>query len=56
MELFGLNASCWVRMKKKAEVHPSSTMPTGKHRGGNMLWGCFFCIKGPEDVAFPMAR
>jgi hypothetical protein len=35
IELFGLNAKCHVWRKP-------STIPTGRHGGGNvMLWGCF---------------
>ncbi len=47
-------------MKKKADYHLKNTIPTVKHRGGNiMLWGCFSAkgtgrlhhIEGPMDGA-----
>lgn len=31
---------------KNAELHPKNTIPTVKHRGGNMLWGCFSAKAG----------
>ena len=43
IELFGLNAKCYVWWKPStAHNHPSNTKPTMKHGGGSiMLWGCF---------------
>ncbi|CAJ0952836.1 unnamed protein product [Ranitomeya imitator] len=47
LELFGRNTTCRVWRKKNTELHPSNTIPTVKHGGGNiMLWG-FFSAKGP---------
>jgi hypothetical protein len=31
---------------KNAELQPKNTIPTVKHGGGNMFWGCFYA-KGP---------
>ena len=42
MELFGLNAKCYVWCKPKTACHPKNTIPTVKHGGGSItLWGCF---------------
>ena len=42
MELFGLNAKRYVWRKNTGRAHhPSNTISTVKHGGGNMLWGCF---------------
>ncbi|KAK6297049.1 hypothetical protein J4Q44_G00331910 [Coregonus suidteri] len=42
IELFGLNSTRRVWRKKKDEYNPKNTIPTVKHRGGNIiLWGCF---------------
>ncbi|KAK3505846.1 hypothetical protein QTP70_003826, partial [Hemibagrus guttatus] len=47
IELFGKNSTCRVWRRKNAELLPKNTIPTVKHRGGNiMLWGCF-SAKGP---------
>ncbi len=41
IELFGINSTRRV-WGKKDEYNPKNTIPTVKHRGGNiMLWGCF---------------
>ncbi len=53
IELFGI--------KGNAAYDPKITIPTAKHRDGNiMLWGCFYakgtgqmrCIKGTMDGPF----
>ncbi|KAL0170480.1 hypothetical protein M9458_035076, partial [Cirrhinus mrigala] len=45
IELFGINSTRRVWRKKKDEYNPKNTIPTMKHRGGNiMLWG--FSAKG----------
>ena len=42
MELFGLNAKCYVWYKPSTALQPKNTIPTVKHGGGSiMLWGCF---------------
>ena len=42
IELFGLNAKCYVRRKPSTAYHPSNTIPAMKHGDGSiMLWGCF---------------
>ena len=42
IELFGLNAKCYVWWKPRTANHPSNTIPTVKHGGGRiMLLGCF---------------
>ncbi|KAK3567122.1 hypothetical protein QTP86_010083 [Hemibagrus guttatus] len=46
IDLFGKNSTCRVWRRKNAELHPKNTIPTVKHGGGNMLWGCF-SAKGP---------
>ncbi|KAK3513333.1 hypothetical protein QTP70_012378 [Hemibagrus guttatus] len=46
IELFGKHSTCRVWRRKNAELHPKNTIPTVKHGGGNMLWGCF-SAKGP---------
>ncbi|KAI4886589.1 hypothetical protein NFI96_000787 [Prochilodus magdalenae] len=47
VEIFGKNTTRRVWRKVNAELHPKNTIPTVKHRGGNiMLWGCF-SAKGP---------
>ncbi len=40
IELFGINSTRRV-WRKKDEYNPKNTIPTVKHGGGNMLWGCF---------------
>ena len=46
IELFGINSTRWVWRKRNAEYNPKNTIPTVKHRGGNlMLWG-YFTAKG----------
>ncbi len=60
IELFGINSTRRVWRKRNADYHPKNTIPTVKHRGGNiMLWGCFSAkgterlhrIEGPMDRA-----
>ncbi len=60
IELFGINSTRHVWRKRNADYHPKNTIPTVKHRGGNiMLWGCFSAkgtgrlhrIEGPMDGA-----
>ena len=42
IELFGINSTRRVWRKRNAEYNPNNTIPTVKHRGGNLvLWGCF---------------
>jgi hypothetical protein len=41
IELFGLNAKCHIWKKLGTAHHLANTIPTVKHGGGNMLWGCF---------------
>ena len=42
IELFGINSTRRVWRKRNAEYNPKNTIPTVRHRGGNlMLWGCF---------------
>ena len=41
MELFGLNAKCYVWGKPNTAHYPENTIPTVKHGCGSiMLWGC----------------
>lgn len=45
IDLFGINLSHHVWKKRNAEYDPKHTIPTVKHRGGNiMLSGCFFVV------------
>ena len=42
MELFGLNAKCYVWHKHNTAYHTKNTIPTVKHGGGRIVsWGCF---------------
>ena len=42
IELFGLNAKCYIWRKLSTAHHPHNTILTVKHGGGSiMLWGCF---------------
>ena len=42
IELFGLNAKCYIQRKLSTAHHPSNTIPPVKHGGSSiMLWGCF---------------
>ena len=42
IELFGLNAKCYVWQKPSTAHNPYNTIPTVKHGCGSiMLWGCF---------------
>ena len=41
MELFGRNAKHYVWHIPNTTHHPKNTIPTVKHGGGIMLWGCF---------------
>ena len=50
IELFGLNAKCYIWQKPSKAHHPSYTIPTVKHGGGSiMLWGCF-SVAGTERL------
>ena len=42
IDVFGLNAKCYVWQKINTAHHPERTIPTVKHGCGSiMLWGCF---------------
>ena len=42
IELFGLNAKCYVWRKPNTAHQSSNTIPSMKHGDGSiMLWGCF---------------
>ena len=41
IELFGHQGKCYVWHKHNTSHHPESNIPTVKHGGGSMLWGCF---------------
>ncbi|MBN3272993.1 TCB1 transposase, partial [Polyodon spathula] len=50
IELFGLNAKCYVWHKPNIAHHPENTIPTMKHGGNSiMLWGCF-SASGPGKL------
>ena len=50
IELFGINSTRRVWRKRNAEYKPKNTIPTVKHRGGNlMLWGCFSPYRGEDE-------
>ncbi len=59
IQLFGINSTRHVWRRRNAVYDPKNTIPTVKHGGGNMLWGCFsakgtgqlHCIKGTMDGA-----
>ncbi len=60
IELFGINLTRSVGMKRNAAYDPKNTFPTVQHGAGNiMLWGCFSAkrtgqlhrIKGTMDGA-----
>ncbi len=60
IHLFGINSTRRVWRRRNAAYDPKNTIPTVKHRGGNiMLWGCFSAkgtgqlhhIKGTMDRA-----
>ncbi len=48
IECFGINPTRCVWRKKKDEYNPKNTIPTVKHGGENMLWGCFL-QRGQDD-------
>uniref|UniRef100_A0AAY5KG10 Transposase Tc1-like domain-containing protein n=1 Tax=Esox lucius TaxID=8010 RepID=A0AAY5KG10_ESOLU len=41
IKLFGINSTRCVWRKRNAAYDPKNTIPTVKHGGGNMFWGCF---------------
>uniref|UniRef100_A0A8K9ULQ8 Transposase Tc1-like domain-containing protein n=1 Tax=Oncorhynchus mykiss TaxID=8022 RepID=A0A8K9ULQ8_ONCMY len=59
MELFGIYSTRRVWRRRNAAYDPKNTIPTVKHYGNIMLWGCFsakgtgqlHCIKGTIDGA-----
>ena len=46
IELFGINSTCCVWRKIKADLHPKNTIPTIKHGGGNIMFRDCFSAKG----------
>ncbi len=50
IELFGINSTRRVWRRRDAAYDPKNTIPTVKHRGGNiMLWGVFFLLRGQDN-------
>ncbi len=49
IQLFGINSTRHVWRKRNVAYNPKNTIPTLKHGGGNMLWGCF-SAKGPGQL------
>jgi hypothetical protein len=46
MELFGLNAKCYVWRKPGTAHHPSNIIPTVKHGGGSIILLGYFSVAG----------
>ncbi len=55
-ELFGINWTRRVWRKRNAAYDPKITIPTIKHRGGNICFRCVFLLRGQDNYIASKGR